>query len=198
MYELGKVGGGTNAATRILLRRTSIPSWLNDAPPNVPTYTRLSIISPRQIYPLLSIFPREMETSPTILIKTSLYIYIYLINICIVGSMTPSMSKVTIPPPSFPRPVVLGSGILLSAEEGTMVGARYPIEKKRPAAGPGTIFHYILRASITLNNDVHKIRPCALVQPARNLALAAGGFGSHCCKRRSSKAAVPLSGWMLI
>lgn len=95
-----------------------------------------------------------------------IYIYIYLINICIVGSMTPSMSKVTIPPPSFPRPVVLGSGILLSAEEGTMVGARYPIEKKRPAAGPGTIFHYILRASITLNNDVHKIRPCALVRPA--------------------------------
>lgn len=80
MYELGKVGGGTNAATRILLRRTSIPSWLNDAPPNVPTYTRLSIISPRQIYPPLSILPlpREMETSPTILIKTSLYIYIYI------------------------------------------------------------------------------------------------------------------------
>lgn len=56
-------------ATRILLRRTSIPSWLNDAPPNVPPtrdfllFLLTNISSPPP--------PRGIEMPPTILIKTS-------------------------------------------------------------------------------------------------------------------------------
>lgn len=60
-----------------------------------------------------------------------------------------------------------------------MVGARCLIEKKRPAVGAGTIFHYILRASITLNNDVHKI-PCA----ACTKFSSGAGFGSHLQKEK--------------
>lgn len=177
-------------ATRILLRRTSIPSWLNDAPPNVPPTRDFLLFLLTNISPP----PRGIEMPPTILIKTSFtYITYYKHFALWRDALHPCPSNNT---PLLPHLVVLGerrSGILPSAEEGTMVGARCLIEKKRPAVGAGTIFHYILRASITLNNDVHKI-PCA----ACTKFSSGAGFGSHCCKRRSSNAAVPLSGWMLI